>query len=115
MEEELEQYQRQAQRLLLQLGLYAGWRQGLYLLTALRLIHEKPERLQLVTKWLYPDVAAACHTTYAAVERGIRVACDNIWYRGNYDLLIRITYFDRDRHPSPSLMLAYLYQYLLME
>ncbi|MBC5725858.1 sporulation protein [Agathobaculum sp. NSJ-28] len=110
---ELEQYQRNAQHLLLQLGLHIGRRQGLYLLTALCLIRERPERLQLVTKWLYPDVAAVCHTTYTAVERGLRAACDNLWYCENYDLLIKITYFDRDTRPSPSLMLAYLYQYLL--
>ena len=112
MEEEPEQYQWQAQRLLLQLGLHTGRRQGLYMLTALQLIHERPERLQLVTKWLYPDVAAACHTSYSAVERGIRTACSNLWYHGNYELLLRITYFDRDRRPAPSLMLAYLYQHL---
>ena len=35
---ELEQYQRNAQHLLLQLGLHIGRRQGLYLLTALCLI-----------------------------------------------------------------------------
>lgn len=108
-----ELYHQQAERLLLRLGVHIGRRQGLYLLTALHLIHEDPSRLQFVTKWLYPAVAAACHSSLSAVERGIRLACDKLWYHGNYELLMRIVLFDRDEPPAPSLMLAYLYHHLL--
>ena len=39
---------------------------------------EEPERLLLVTKWLYPDVAKQYGTNWKAVERDIRTVgpCD---------------------------------------
>lgn len=46
---------------------------------ALQLCMENPERLTLVTKLLYPDVAEQCHTKWTAVERNLRAMTDIIW------------------------------------
>lgn len=50
-----------------------------YIITAVTLASEIPERLLLVTKWLYPDVAKLYHTTWPAVERCIRYEITQLW------------------------------------
>ena len=40
-----------------------------YIISSVSLAAETPERLLLVAKWLYPDVAKLYHTTGMAVER----------------------------------------------
>lgn len=46
---------------------------------AVHLAVGQPERLMLVTKWLYPEVARHYDTTWMAVERGIRSFSDELW------------------------------------
>ena len=46
-----------AYHLLYRLGATANYTGFSYLVRALQLCAEEPERLLLVTKWLYPDVA----------------------------------------------------------
>ena len=65
--------------LLYRLGItakYMGFQQVSY---AVRLVLIQPERLQLVTKWLYPDVAKHCGTNWRAVERNIRAVISVAW------------------------------------
>ena len=50
-------YSEDAYHLLHRLGATANYTGFSYLVRALQLCAEKPERLLLVTKWLYPDVA----------------------------------------------------------
>ena len=72
--------------LLNRLGLtanYTGFFQTAY---AVALCAEEPERLRLVTKWVYPEVARRFKTTQAAVERNVRTAGSVIW-KGNRRLL----------------------------
>jgi len=65
--------------LLYRLGLSANYNGFFYLAYAVWLTIEEPDRLLLVTKWLYPDVAKQFHTSWKAVERGIRYAVLVIW------------------------------------
>ena len=68
-----------ARDLLFRLGItpnYAGFEQAA---SAVQLCIEQPRRLELVTKWLYPDVAKECGTTGAAVERNIRTVSCVAW------------------------------------
>ena len=46
---------------------------------AVYLSMQQPERLLLVTKWLYPDVAKHYHTNCPVVERSIRTAATVAW------------------------------------
>ena len=65
--------------LLQQLGVtanYTGFCQTAY---AVQLCMESSERLRLVTKQIYPDVAKQYRTSWAAVERNIRTAGNVIW------------------------------------
>ena len=72
--------------LLYQLGLTANYRGFFYVSYVIELSIEKEERLLLVTKWLYPEVAKRYGTNWKAVERSIRTAGHIMW-RENRPLL----------------------------
>ena len=55
---------------------YAGFFQAA---CAVELCRAEPERLLLVTKRVYPDVARLCGTSWTAVERNIRTVCGIAW------------------------------------
>ena len=61
-------YSEDAYHLLHRLGATANYTGFSYLVRALQLCAEEPERLLLVTKWLYPDVAKQYGTNWKAVE-----------------------------------------------
>lgn len=65
--------------LLYRLGIttnYTGFHETAY---AVSLCVRNPERLMLVTKWLYPDVAKQYRTTWKAVERNVRTVVEMAW------------------------------------
>ena len=53
---------------------------------AVYLVVEQPERLQYITKYLYPAVAREYDTNWRAVERNIRHIANRAWH-ANPDLL----------------------------
>ena len=55
--------------------------------TAIRLIVEKPEIAEGITKWLYPEIAKIHGSTYVRVERAIRYAVEVTWTRCDPDVL----------------------------
>lgn len=66
-------------RLLRQLGItsnYTGYRHASH---AVFLSIQEPERLLLVTKWIYPDVAKHFNTNWRCVERNIRTVSQIAW------------------------------------
>lgn len=67
--------------LLYRLGLTANYTGFFYLSYAIALCLERPDRMLLVTKWLYPEVARQYQTNWKAVERNIRTAGGLIWRR----------------------------------
>ena len=58
--------------LLYQLGISANYKGFFHAAYAVSLCMERQDRLLLVTKWLYPDVAKRYRTNWKAVERNIR-------------------------------------------
>ena len=60
--------------LLYRLGVTANYTGFFYTAYAVQLCAEHPDRLMLVTKWVYPDVAKRYRTNWKAVERNIRTA-----------------------------------------
>ena len=71
-------YQR-IQRLLYRLGVtenYTGFPHTVY---AVQLSISRPDRLHLITKQLYPDVARHYGTSWKAVERNIRTVASIAW------------------------------------
>jgi len=53
---------------------------------AVLLATEDPQKLLLVTKWLYPEVARHYCTTWHAVERSIRRVVQLVWARRSRQL-----------------------------
>ena len=64
--------------ILCRLGITANYAGFHYTAYAVMLAVEDPGKLQLATKWLYPEVAKYYGTTPAAVERSIRRATNTV-------------------------------------
>ena len=65
--------------LLYRLGVTANYTGFFHTAYAVSLCIEQPDRLLLVTKWLYPEVAKQYGTNWKAVERNIRTVSNIIW------------------------------------
>ena len=88
---------------------YKGFDQMVF---AIELCRKEPERLLLVTKWVYPDVARKYHTSWQAVERNIRTVNRIIW-RENRPLLEHLAHRPLARKPCAGQLLAILSAALL--
>lgn len=93
--------------LLYRLGVTANYTGFLHTAYAVSLCAEQPERLQLVTKWLYPEVAKQYGSSWQAVERNIRTVGDIIW-RENRPLLEELAHRKLERKPPSAQLLAIL-------
>lgn len=93
--------------LLFRLGITANYIGFFQTASAVELALQQPERLLLVTKWLYPEVAGRYNTTWCAVERNIRAAACMAW-RNNRPQLERLANCPLPRRPSAARFLAIL-------
>lgn len=105
-------YTANIRRLLFMLGTtpsYAGFQ---YVVYGLSLLSENNGAgLQLVTKWLYPDIAKHYRTNWKTVERDIRTLIGVIW-RKNPSLLQYIAGYPMKYKPTVSQFFAILWEYL---
>lgn len=98
--------------LLMRLGVsanYAGFRQTAY---AIYLAVQDPDRLMLVSKWLYPEVAKHYETTWKAVERNIRTVVTVAWEKSPGLLSVFAGHLLTEK-PRPAQFIAILVTYLL--
>lgn len=93
--------------LLYRLGLTANYKGYFYVSCAIALCIEKEERLLLVTKWLYPEVAKRYGTNWKAVERSIRTASYIMW-RENRALLEELAGRRLEGQPRTAQLLSIL-------
>lgn len=103
----MEQLQENIQELLHRLGATENYTGYQYMVQALLLCLENPNRLQMITKWLYPDVAKRYKTTWTAVERNIRTLGRVIW-RENQPLLEILARKPLSHQPSVAQLLSIL-------
>lgn len=89
------------------LGITANYMGFLYTVCAVELCARQPERLQLVTKWVYPEVAGRYQTNWKAVERQIRTASGMAWER-NRPLLEHLAGRPLPQRPYAAQLLAIL-------
>ncbi len=61
-----------------------------YLHTAVELVLEDRERLLMISKLLYPKIAAIHNTTPACVERNLRTVITACWNRGDRERLYQV-------------------------
>lgn len=71
------------------IGAHATYKGYHYITYGLYLAKENEERLQYVTKHLYPLIAVKYNTTVQCVERDIRTVINCCW-KDNRDLLQRV-------------------------
>ena len=93
--------------LLCRLGITANYMGFLYTACAVELCARQPERLQLVTKWVYSEVASRYQTNWKAVERHIRAASGMAWER-NRPLLEELAGRPLPQRPYAAQLLAIL-------
>lgn len=90
-------------------GNYTGFFHTAY---AVALCAEQPDRLLMVTKWLYPEVAKQYGTNWRAVERNIRTISRIIWQE-NRPLLEELAHRHLEQRPRNTQLLAILTSSLL--
>lgn len=101
----------QIHQILRQLGLSANYLGFYQMAWAVRLAREEPERLLLVTKTVYPEVARQFRTNWGAVERNLRTAVRIIW-EANTPLLREVMGAGDWERPCTARFLALLTAYL---
>lgn len=84
-----------------------------YLAYAELLVLEDQNRLTMVTKWLYPEIAAYYHTSWKSVERNIRTVISICWERGACTQLEQNTGIILLSKPSPTGIIQLLAHYFL--
>lgn len=100
--------------LLYSLGVTANYTGFFHTAFALQLCVEQPDRLLLVTKWVYPDVAKRYKTNWKAVERNIRTVNGIVWEQ-NRPYLEELTGRGLPHKPSNAQLLAILVYSLLSQ
>lgn len=93
--------------LLYRLGVTANYTGFFHTAYAVSLCVEQPDKLLLVTKWLYPEVAKRYRTNWKAVERNIRTVSGIIW-RANRLLLEQLSHRPLEQKPRNAQLLAIL-------
>lgn len=93
--------------LLYRLGATANYTGFFHTAYAVSLCVEQPDRLLLVTKWLYPEVAKQYRTNWKAVERNIRTVSCIIWREGR-PLLEELAHRHLEQKPRNAQILAIL-------
>lgn len=101
------------QRVLWDLNIPPAYLGAHYLAYAELLVLEDQNRLTMVTKWLYPEVAAYYHTSWQAVERNIRTVIAICWAQDGGAKLAKLAGCSFARKPSPTRMIQALACYLM--
>lgn len=100
-----------AYHLLHRLGITANYDGYFYTAYAVMIAEKQPDRLLLVTKWLYPDVAKQYGTTWKCVERSIRTIIALAWER-NPKLLMDLAGYPLKKKPNVGQFIAILAYHL---
>jgi two-component system response regulator (stage 0 sporulation protein A) len=79
--------EREVTRIIHQIGVPAHIKGYQYLRMAIMLVVEDCDRVNSLSKHIYPDVAEKYQTTTSRVERAIRHAIEVAWDRGDVDVL----------------------------
>lgn len=100
--------------LLYELGITSNYTGYFHTSHAISLSVQEPERLQLVTKWIYPDVAKRYHTNWRCVERNIRTVARIAW-ENNRPALEQMARHELPNRPTSGAFLAILTNHARMK
>lgn len=107
-------FEPELKKTLIYLGITPNYRGYDYIVLAMQLVFDNPERLQYVTKELYPVIAEKYNTDWRAVEHSIRITISRSWERDSA-LFAKILGAWVTERPAVGRFLAVLYTYLLIE
>lgn len=85
-----------------QLGIPGTIKGHRYLTVAIGQVAVDPQRLDFITKELYPDIAKMFDSSRWRVERAIRTAIKRCWERGGRKELEKLAGFHLQRKPTNS-------------
>ncbi|WP_343209486.1 sporulation initiation factor Spo0A C-terminal domain-containing protein [Anaerolentibacter hominis] len=94
------------------LGIPATYMGYHFLASAIALAIEDEDRLLLIIKCLYPEVAKRHNTTLYSVERNLRTVIDVCWKRGNRQFLDQMAGYTLTSKPSTGEFIDILSSYL---
>ena len=97
--------------MLYSLGISANYAGFFFTSDAVYLTLQQPDRLLLITKWLYPDIAKRYNTSWHNVERCIRKTVEVAW-KLRTEKLCSIAKRDLERRPTNSQFISMLASYL---
>lgn len=90
---------------------YTGYN---YVTYGLLLIIEDKDRMECITKLLYPDIASFFRTSWNCVEKNIRTVVNSIWETHNTELLNFIfNKSTKDKKPTNKEFFKYMYDYII--
>lgn len=101
-----------AERLLRSLGVTGkliGFRYTVYMVEQ---VLEDPDRIQLITKRLYPETGQHFGVSAMSVERAVRILIRTCWERSDHSMLEHIAGTSLERFPSNSEFIDMLAGYL---
>lgn len=101
-----------AERLLRGLGVTGkliGFRYAVFMVEQ---VLEDPDRIQLITKWLYPDTGRHFGVSAMSVERAVRILIRTCWERNDHSVLEHIAGTSLEHIPSNSEFIDMLAGYL---
>ena len=101
-------------KLLLRLGISAKYRGYYHAAYSIFLCIQQPERILLVTKYVYPAVAKQYHTDWRAVERNIRSVNELCW-ANHSDLICELCNCALTHRPTNKEFIAILSSYLCLD
>ncbi len=86
-----------------------------YLAYAELLVLEDQNRLTMVTKWLYPEIASRYKTSWKSVERNIRTVINTCWNQDRGVQMARALGLFLSEKPSPTGLIQLLAYHLLSQ
>lgn len=105
-------YEDTIRHILRQLGIGQSYQGYDYVIYGILLVLEDKNRLEFVTKSLYPDIASKYRTSWRCVERNIRTVVDVAWKEGDPGLLLEITGGHADSKPHNAKFFELMYEYM---
>ncbi|MGF0034373.1 sporulation initiation factor Spo0A C-terminal domain-containing protein [Bariatricus sp. SGI.154] len=100
-------------RLIFSLGIRSTYQGFHYLCYALMLCLQDENYLLSVYKYLYTDVAEHFNVSRDSVDHCLRTVVSACWYRGNRDLLIKLSGYNLTQKPTNGEFIDILYQALV--
>ena len=95
-------------------GVHRSYTGYSYVTQGLLLIIEDKDRLDCITKLIYPDIASLFHTSWNCVEKNIRTVVNSIWESHNTELLKLIfNKSAKDKKPTNKEFFKYMYDYII--